>query len=142
MKKFVFSMQKILELREFEEEQAKIELGKAITETNRIQQELEVIAAERVKMISVCENSSVQDMVINERYITRLDLSRDRLLEELAAAQLIVDEKRQLFSEAMKNRKVLSKLKEKQLATYKKDLQINEDNNIDDFASAKFQPSI
>jgi len=135
-------MQKILELREFEEEQAKIELGKAITETNRIQQELEVIAAERVKMISVCENSSVQDMVINERYITRLDLSRDRLLEELAAAQLIVDEKRQLFSEAMKNRKVLSKLKEKQLATYKKDLQINEDNNIDDFASAKFQPSI
>lgn len=138
MKKFDFSMQKILNLREFQEEQAKIELGKALSETNRIQSELEQIAVERARMVQVCSETSVDQLIINERYITRLDISRDRLLEELAAAEIVVQEKRAIFAEAMKNRKVLTNLKEKQLTTYKKDAQLAEDNVLDDIASSSF----
>ena len=66
-------MQKILNLREFQEEQAKIELGKALSETNRIQSELEQIAVERVRIVQLCSETSVDQLIINERYIKRLD---------------------------------------------------------------------
>ncbi len=137
MKKFDFTMQKILDLREFEEEQSKIELGKAVSETNRIQQELQAVAAERARMVKVCSESPVTEMIINERYITRLDITRDRLLEELAAAELVVEEKRTSFAEAMKNRKVLTNLKEKQAENHKKGFQLAEANSMDDLASAR-----
>ncbi|MBR5866451.1 MAG: flagellar export protein FliJ [Spirochaetaceae bacterium] len=130
-------MQKILELREFEEEQAKIELGKAISETNRIQQELHAVAVEKNRMIDICSQTRMNDMLINHRYIMRLDVTRDRLLEELAAAELVVEEKRQIFAEAMQERKVLLNLKEKQLADYKKEYQKVEDNSLDDLSSSR-----
>ncbi|MBE6344539.1 MAG: flagellar export protein FliJ [Spirochaetaceae bacterium] len=138
MKKFDFSMQKILNLREFQEEQAKIELGKALSETNRIQSELEQIAVERVRIVQLCSETSVDQLIINERYIKRLDISRDRLLEELAAAELVVQEKRGIFAEAMKNRKVLTNLKEKKFKAYKKDAQLADDNVLDDIATSRF----
>ena len=49
MKRFEFSLQKVLDLREFEENQAKNELGKAIAESDRIKAELEYIALKRVE---------------------------------------------------------------------------------------------
>lgn len=137
MKKFDFPMQKILDLREFEEEQAKTELGKAISETNRIQQELDIIAKEKNRMIDICSESNIYHMFANYGYIMRLDINRDRLLEELAVAELAVEEKRQIFAEAMKERKVLTNLKEKQLSKYKKDYKLAEDNNLDDLSSSR-----
>ena len=131
-------MQKILNLREFQEEQAKIELGKALSETNRIQSELEQIAVERVRIVQLCSETSVDQLIINERYIKRLDISRDRLLEELAVAELVVQEKRGIFAEAMKNRKVLTNLKEKKFKAYKKDAQLADDNVLDDIATSRF----
>ena len=44
MKRFQFSMQKILDLRKFEQQQAEAELGKANAEVARIQRELDSIA--------------------------------------------------------------------------------------------------
>ena len=41
MKKFVFSLQKVLELKEYEEDKAKLELGKAVAEVERIKRLLE-----------------------------------------------------------------------------------------------------
>ena len=51
MKKFSFSMQKILDLRIFEKRQAEMELGKANAEVARIQGELESIAKRKVSTI-------------------------------------------------------------------------------------------
>lgn len=137
MKRFDFSMEKILGLREFKEEQAKLELGKAVSETNRIRQELEALAAERARMDRVCSESDISDIFVNNRYIMRLDMARDRLLEELAAAELVVDEKRSVFAGAMRDRKVLSNLKERQLAAHKRDLQLAEDDAMDDISSSR-----
>ena len=50
MKKFVFSMEKILDLREYEEKQAQIELGKAIADAEKIRQQLNFVATEKAKM--------------------------------------------------------------------------------------------
>ena len=47
MKKFKFSLEKVLSLREFEEKQAQIELGKAQSVVNDINEQLKFIASER-----------------------------------------------------------------------------------------------
>lgn len=140
MKKFVFSMEKILDLREYEEKQAQIELGKAIADAEKIRQQLNFVATEKAKMLSMdISGTSINERLVHENYLVRLDRQKEVLLEELAAAELIVDEKRAVFAEALKKRKVLSNLKEKQLQQYKKEKQLEEDNIVDDIVTSRFK---
>ena len=122
MKKFVFSLQKVLDLREFEEEKAKLELGKAVAEMERIKKLLAENAQNRVNAgYSRRDVSDVLSLQQIENYILGLDLKKEKLLEELASAELIFEKKRDLFTEAMQAREVLTKLKDKQLSEYKKE---------------------
>lgn len=140
MKKFVFSMEKILDLREYEEKQAQIELGKAIADAEKIRQQLNFVATEKAKMLSIdISGNSINERLVHENYLVRLDRQKEVLLEELAAAELIVEEKRAVFAEALKKRKVLSNLKEKQLQQYKKEKQLEEDNIVDDIVTSRFK---
>lgn len=138
MKRFSFSMQKILDIREFTERQAQIELGQAVAEVNRINEELEAVAQEKLRMLQInLKSASLNEFLVHENYMKRLELAKERLLEELAAAQLVVDEKREIFAEAMKQRKILSNLKEKQFAQYKKEALVAEDNAVDDLVTSR-----
>jgi len=133
MKAFDFSLEKILEVREFNEKQSEIELGNAISKTNRIQLQLQDIAKQKVTANqNRYSTSNVQSILLVEHYITRLDKEKEKLLNELAAAELVVEQKRAELAEAMKQRKVLSKLKEKQLKVYKKEKNKKEEQEIDD----------
>ena len=136
MKKFAFSLQKILDLKEFSEEQAKIALAQAIAESDRIKAQLKTIAEKRVEsnnQRSFCKN--VQDLVIIENYINRLDAEKEQLLQDLAAAELVIEEKRKLMYEAMKERKVLTKLKDKKKSEYRKLANQEEAAVLDDIAN-------
>lgn len=138
MKRFSFSLQKILDIREFAERQAQIELGRAVAEVNRINSDLEAVAQEKLRMIHQKQQEmTLNDFVVRENYMKRLELTKERLLEELAAAQLVVDEKRELFAEALKQRKILSNLRDKQYTQYKKDALVAEDNAVDDMVTAR-----
>ena len=138
MKKFAFSLQKILDLKEFTEEQAKIALAQAIAESDRIKAQLKTIAEKRVEsnnQRSFCKN--MQDLVIIENYINRLDVQKENLLEELAAAELVIEEKRKAMYEAMKERKVLTKLKDKKKAEYRRLVNQEEAAVLDDIANTQ-----
>lgn len=143
MKRFSFSLQKILDIREFAERQAQIELGRAVAEVNRINSDLEAVAQEKLRMIHLKQQEmTLNDFVVRENYMKRLELTKERLLEELAAAQLVVDEKREIFAEALKQRKILSNLRDKQYAQYKKDALVAEDNAVDDMVTSRFGRAI
>ena len=138
MKKFAFSLQKILDLKEFSEEQAKIALAQAIANSDRIKSELKTIAEKRVEsntQRSFCKN--MQDLVIIENYINRLDVQKENLLEELAAAEIVIEEKRKAMYEAMKERKVLTKLKDKKKAEYRRLVNQEEAAVLDDIANTQ-----
>ena len=138
MKRFSFSLQKILDIREFAERQAQIELGRAVAEVNRINSDLEAVAQEKIRMIhQKPQEMTLNDFVVRENYMKRLELTKERLLEDLAAAQLVVDEKREIFAEALKQRKILCNLRDKQYAQYKKDALVAEDNAVDDMVTAR-----
>lgn len=138
MKRFSFSLQKILDLREYEEEQAKLDLAAAIAEANRIQAELEQIAREMVAAGSVRITSDIPAMQANEAYKVRLKLRKGELLEELAQAELVIEQKREVFAEKMRDRKVITKLREKALAEYKAEAEKDEEQANDDLSNAKF----
>ena len=76
-------------------------------------------------------------MLSIEHYIIGLDSKREKLLEELTMAQMVFEEKRDLYTKAMQDREVLSKLKEKQLSEYKKEVLKEEENALDDIVKNK-----
>ena len=138
MKKFVFSLQKVLELREYEEDKAKLELGKAVAEVERLKRLLEENARNRVAANQSRKDTTDISLLLSiENYIIGLDAKKEKLLEELTMAQMVFEEKRDLYTKAMQDREVLSKLKEKQLSEYKKEVLKEEENALDDIVKNK-----
>ena len=138
MKKFVFSLQKVLELREYEEDKAKLELGKAVAEVERLKRLLEENARNRIAANQSRKDTTDVIILMNiENYIIGLDEKKEKLLEELTMAQMVFEEKRDLYTKAMQDREVLSKLKEKQLSEYKKEVLKEEENALDDIVKNK-----
>ena len=139
MKKFKFSLEKVLSLREFEEKQAQIELGKAQTIVNDLNNQLKYIASEKLKTNEARSNSSDLSFLISiEKYMNGLEYKKELLLEELAKAQLVLEEKRAIVVEAIKKRKSLEKLKEKQFDEYKKQYNLEEEKILDEISTSKF----
>ena len=80
MKKFKFSLEKVLSLREFEENQAQIELAKAISVVTELNNKLKIIANERVKNNDARSNSTDLSYLMSiEKYIEGLDYQKEIL---------------------------------------------------------------
>ncbi|MBR4463931.1 MAG: flagellar export protein FliJ [Treponema sp.] len=140
MKKFTFSMQKVLDLREFERKQAEAELGRALAEENRIQQTLEMIAQQRVNSIAAADSMrDLHELYNVNQYFALLDQQKEQLLEELARAKIVTEEKRDEMREAMKKCKVLEQLKDSRHAAWKKEVLAEEENTIDDIVTSRFK---
>lgn len=138
MKKFAFSMQKILDLRIFEQRQAEMELGKANAEVARIQGELESIAKRKVSTIKNFDtNTDFLIQVEIQSFFFMLEQKKEKFLEELATAQIAADEKREVVRQAMQKVKVLEKLKENKFRQWKKDNLKAEELAADDIVTAR-----
>ncbi|HAO30498.1 MAG TPA: flagellar export protein FliJ [Treponema sp.] len=140
MKKFVFSMQKILDLRAFEQSQAELELGKVNAEIARIQNELNAIAASRVSVTKSTDAVSGDFSLYaqTQNYFAFLDRRQEELFEQMAQAQLLAEQKREVVREAMKKVKVLEKLRETKLSQWKKERLDQEEKAMDDVVTAAF----
>lgn len=139
MKKFSFRLEKVLGLKDFKEQEAKIDLGRAISEMQIIQNQIEEIAKEKHKQNKARSNTKdIYVLQSIEHYINRLDLKKEELLESLAKAQIIVEEKRKVLQEAMKETKVLTKLKEKKREQHKKEELLETEKTLDDIGNRKF----
>ncbi len=139
MKKFSFSLQKVLNLREFAEKEAKEELGRVISISNKLQSELEEVAKARVTTRNSSGNVfNANEFLAVENYVNRLDIRKEALLTELAQNEILIEEKRKIFAEAMINRKVITKLKEKKYKEWRQSMLKEEEAFIDDVSNAKF----
>jgi flagellar export protein FliJ len=140
MKKFQFSLQRLLDLREFREKQAELALGKANAARDAIQMELEEVARKRVQAASERRGSlPIQDLVAIEHYVSRLDSRKERLLEDLASAELVVEQMREKYLAATRDRQVITKLKEKQQSAWRKDYLELESATLDDMTSSRLE---
>jgi len=134
MKPFVFRLEKLLNLRKFYEEEAKIELGRAVGVLAEIEGKIRDLAAERVRaaIAQFKPGNSAIEIQQYMYYLQRLDNARDRLLQEAARAEIKVEKAREAFLEASRERKVLDNLKEKKQKEYHK-LKLNDEiKTLDD----------
>lgn len=134
MRAFRFSLEKVLELKAYREQEAEIELGRAIGALSHIENNIKRAAEDRRRAAAerfLPDNTGLQ--IFNyEQYIVRLDQERDKLLEEAARAELVVEEKRDLYLEAARDRKVLDRLREKREKEYRKKMFAEETKTLDD----------
>ena len=134
MKRFSFNLEKVLKLREHNENEAKIILGRALSILHELENKLMLLAKE----LSSASNAQFQPgnnvnlMQQYMFYILRLENTKEVLLEECAKAELEVEKARNDFIEASRERKVLDKLKEKREKEYRKEVQREETLLLDD----------
>jgi flagellar FliJ protein len=128
-----------LELREYAEQEAKIELGRAVGELTLIEQHIASVTGERLQAAEkrFSTKNSFTEIQNYEWYITRLDQTRDKLFMDAARAELVVAEKRDIFMEASRERKTLDKLRERRLGEYKKDVQKEDQKEADESSRRK-----
>lgn len=135
MKKFSFELEKILEYRNFEKQEAEVELAKALAEEGRIKSDLENIAKQLViSNKSLNASSDFDDVIAQSRYKNLLDYQKEELLKQLAQANIITDEKRNILKECMKKTVALEKLKENQFDEWKKNADYEEAENLEEAA--------
>ncbi|MBQ9909308.1 MAG: flagellar export protein FliJ [Treponema sp.] len=142
MKKFDFSLQKVLDFREFEKKQAEAELGKAVAEETKIQNTLEMIAQAHAQTVKTADSTKdISGMNAVQNYFRLLNQRKEESLMNLAQAQVITEEKREKMREAMKNCKALENLRDKRKAAWKKENLKLEENEIDDIVTSKYGES-
>jgi flagellar FliJ protein len=136
MKKFNFRLEKVLTLRKYREDECKIALGQAISALNYIEHEIKENAirqhhAASQRFIDVGQTNSW------DVYIVRLEQEAQKLTEQAAKAEMVVEEKRIEYLQALQELKALEKLKEKRQTEYNKEAEDYEMAEIDEMVAAR-----
>ena len=138
MKKFKFELEQVLEIREFERQQAEGELSKCIAVENEINENLAIIANQYDALKKSTKGSlDFSEMMGQSQYSNLLDYQKDQLLLQLAQAKLETEEKRKILTECMKKTSALEKMKEIQYEDYKIELNQKENRRIEELSSIK-----
>ena len=137
MKRFNFKLEKVLKLRENRERETEIELGKAVGILAAIETRIKNTAQEKVQAAQYRFSGSFNQMRSYEYYIQRLDQTRDMLLEKAALAELEVERTRAIYLVASRDRKIFTKLKERQEREYRRNVSLEEIKIIDDISSGR-----
>ena len=135
-KKFTFELQDILDFRNFEKEQAEAELAKALAVETDINNKLQNIASQFIALKKQMDSmSDFEEIAAGSTHKKFLEYQKNELLEQLAQAKLISDEKRKILAEIMKKTTALEKLREKEEAAFNEEEERVEAEMIDDLAN-------
>ena len=140
MKKFRFELEDVLQFRKFERQQAEIELGKALAVEREIQDKLDNLAAQQVKVAEKSKGSKdFQDIANAYRFYDFVRAQTEYLMNEMSKAKIVSDEKREILRAAMQKDDALERLKDEQLEEYRNAEILEADNIIDDIVTARFK---
>jgi flagellar FliJ protein len=138
VKKFSFELEKVLEFRDFERKEAEGELAKALAVENEIQNNMKAIAAQMANLNKYMKGSvDFADVISASQNKSLLNYQKEELLKQLAQAQLVTQQKREILTECMKKTTALEKMKEIQLAQYKEEAKALEKKKIEQVATNK-----
>ncbi|MCR5171922.1 MAG: flagellar FliJ family protein [Treponema sp.] len=119
---------------------AEAELGKAVSEETKIKDTLELVARERVQTIQYADTlNDLSSLAKMNQYLLALDSKKEMLLEQLAEAKLVTEQKRKLMQEALNKVRALEKLRDSQQAEWKKQMQKAEAKEVDDIINSRYR---
>lgn len=151
MRAFSFSLGDVLEFRKFEQKQAEIELGKALSSENEIQKKLDALALQKITVQkNVRDSKDFSEIAGASAYFDFIKREIESLFEKMAEARLLTEKRREELKLAMQKVDSLENLKENELSEYKRMALNEEDTENDDIATSRiglsevggFQPNI
>lgn len=138
MKKFVFELENILDIRRFQQQQAEIELGKALAEEKEVQDQLDRLAKQKVQVSSAMKGSvNFADIANANQFYAFVRNRSELLMNELAQLKLVTDEKRNALQKAMQKTDSLENLKEQQKEEFVAAEKKREMREIDDIVTTR-----
>lgn len=139
MKRFSFELEEILNIRKFEQSQAEVELGKALAEEQKIQNELDSLARHQAEIQSKMKGSTNFNDIANAAdFYSFVRNKKENLLSELAKAKILSEQKRDVLKKAIQKTDSLEKLKEDQFEEFKENEKRREQSEMDNIVTGRF----
>ena len=142
MARFRFKLQKVLEARQSLEDSARREFGAAMRELHRQERIRDELLAEQELLLGEMgsrrgKKSTVEEFVqdIQYEWILKHRIKSQKI--KVKAAQEELEEKRKMLTEAMKQRKIMEKLKERHWEVFRKKNNKDEMKFADEIAGRK-----
>jgi flagellar FliJ protein len=138
MARFVFSLESVLRHRKHAEQERMRELAVCQAEMTRLQNELRALNdglqanAAEMKANHLTGPLDVAYLAAHRRYTVAEQRKGHLLVQEMARQQRKVDEAQRQLAEAAKERKVIEKLRERQLERWKNDVARREQAEADE----------
>lgn len=138
MKKFSYELEDVLIYRRYEQQQAEIELGKALAAEKEIQDKLDALALQKATVQKQMKGSTDPMAVINAgNFYSFVKKQSEFLFEKIAEAKLVSDQKREVLKACMQKTDALEELKKVKFEEYKRMVQDEEDKEIDDIVTSR-----
>lgn len=145
LKKYVFRMQVVLNMREKELEERQMEMAKILAALNLQKEKLQEIfnnqELNKAKLENLCTAAELDVLQVEAHREYGIKLINDAVNQEriIANTEMILKKKQQEVKEAHQKVEVLKKLKEKQEEEYYKEFLRSEMKEIDDITSARYR---
>jgi len=144
MKRFAFSLERVLEYRKQLELDRQLAFAKAADVFRRREDELRRLADElgsyRTRLAQMGTGRlSTRDLALYRSYLTHLEFQVARAIEWLSDASRELERRREALAAATKDRQVLGKLKEVQRADYDYQAGRQETKDLDEIGAALVQ---
>lgn len=139
MKKFQFTLQKLLDIRAFREKEAEINLGRAVATREAIILNLTEIARKEAKTHRSLGDSlkTSGELNLHENYLTRLHNDRKKQEQALVEAELTIEKMRKIYIKAHQERLIVSKLRERKEIQWRTEGLKQQDAILDDLINAR-----
>jgi len=143
MKKFHFNLITLLKVRCEKEKLTQKEFMAAQMELDRLLEKMALLQQEGKTLeeeIRTKQQAGIHPSELSN-FLDYLNLIRQRIAEQedgVMRAKNIVEEKRAALSHAMKERKVIEKLKETKFAQWEKEMQTREKGFLDELATMRY----
>lgn len=146
MKKYSFRLQPVLEIREKALEDKRLEMAKVIKILNDYQDELKALEEKQISYNLELENLSTSNGFVNVSELAGYNDYIFRLEQEVKDKQMTIENTKKVLkikqnevNEALKEVKVLEKLKETQSEKFYKAIETKEAEEIDDIATTRYR---
>jgi len=145
LKKFVFRMQVVLNMREKELEERQMEMAKILAALNSQREKLQEIFnnqelnKSKLEILCTADDMDIEQVEAHREYGIKLITDAANQERIIANTEAILKRKQQEVMEAHQKVEVLKKLKEKQEEEYYKEFLHTEMKEIDDITSARYR---
>lgn len=128
-----------MSLRKYEQEQAQIELGKAVSVETKIQSDLDALVEQYATVKKQGEGErDFAKIAEAQQFYSFVKYQQEQLFEQMAQAKLVTEEKRAAFNAAMQKTESLKKLRERKLEEHKAAQKKEEAKFLDDISTYKY----